>query len=223
MLRHKELRISTQITNNAWAAESRPAAAPTTLRNLIVRRRIAISLIGFGSLVAYNLAWRGTIPFSPFDLANPWVITAWAMLIIGLAIRSWSAGTLNKSRELTTTGPYSMCRNPLYVGSFLMMFAFCLLCKDLPTLLFVAGPMLWLYWQQVRFEETRLNNLFPDQWPAYTRSTPRFVPRSLPRKPLESWALSWWMTNREYQALTGVTLGLLGIYVLHLWRVSQLG
>ena len=42
------------------------------------------------------------------------------MAAVGLWIRGWSAGTIHKDEELTTTGPYAFARNPLYVGSFLI-------------------------------------------------------------------------------------------------------
>ena len=38
--------------------------------------------------------------------------------MLGLAIRSWSAGFLIKDEKLTTDGPYALIRNPLYLVRF---------------------------------------------------------------------------------------------------------
>ncbi|MEZ6074586.1 MAG: hypothetical protein R3C56_02605 [Pirellulaceae bacterium] len=100
-----------------------------------------------------------------------------------------------------------MVRNPLYVGSFLMMMGFCILCRDWPTMLFVAGPMSYLYWKQVRFEEDKLSRMFPLQWDDYIQSTPRFIPVRLNRAVLGGWSLFEWQRNREHQAIVASLLG----------------
>ncbi len=184
----------------------------------LTRRRIAISLLGFAGLVLLNVVIVRTVPLNPLQVTQPWVCTALLLIALGLAIRSWSAGTLNKSRELTTVGPYALVRNPLYCGSFLLMIGFCVLCRDVPTLLFVAGPMSLLYWVQVRFEEKRLASLFPTQWPDYAGSVPRFFPnlmrvRSWRPTLFQGWSVAEWLRNREYNALAGCGLGLLGVYI----------
>ena len=45
-----------------------------------------------------------------------------AAALLGEALRTWSSGTLVKNEVLTTEGPYALCRNPLYVGNFLIGF-----------------------------------------------------------------------------------------------------
>ena len=40
--------------------------------------------------------------------------------LVGEAIRMWAAGHLEKSREVTASGPYRWTRHPLYVGSAIM-------------------------------------------------------------------------------------------------------
>ncbi len=187
----------------------------------LARRRIAISLIGFTTLVVFNVFVRQTIPNNPMAIDQLPVALALSLLLIGLGIRSWSAGTLDKSRTLTTVGPYSLVRNPLYVGSFLMMIGFCILCRDWPTLAFAAGPMAVVYWFQVRFEEKRLARLFPNQWPDYVRSTPRFFPNRLSKRILAGWSLAEWLRNREYKAIAASSTGLVGVFMWFLWRTSN--
>lgn len=153
-----------------------------------------------------------TIPRNPLALTSLGSLLGSGLLLIGLVVRSWSAGTLNKARELTMVGPYSLVRNPLYVGSFLMMMGFCILCRDWPTMFFVAGPMSYLYWKQVRLEEENLSRAFPKHWAEYVGRTPRFVPVRLSRDVVGGWSWAQWRRNREYQAIVASLLGVVAVW-----------
>ena len=176
--------------------------------------------MGFTTLVLLNVFVIQTIPHNPLALTSLGSLLGSGLLLAGLAVRSWSAGTLNKSRELTMVGPYSLVRNPLYVGSFLMMLGFCILCRDWPTLLFVAGPMSYLYWKQVRFEEDKLSRMFPLQWGAYVTGTPRFVPVRFNRAVLGGWSLFEWQRNREYQAIVASLCGVAAVWYWYVLRTA---
>src|SRR4029077_3025645 len=55
-----------------------------------------------------------------FWLARPTPATIAGGLVVavaGEAIRFWAAGHLNKSREVTRSGPYRLVAHPLYLGS----------------------------------------------------------------------------------------------------------
>lgn len=215
----RNLTISTQVNHSSW--ESVPANFTTSPQpTWLARRRIAISLIGFTSLVMFNVFVLQTIPNNPLTVGQPPVLVALLLIAIGLGLRSWSAGTLDKSRSLTTIGPYSLVRNPLYVGSFLMMIGFCILCRDWLTLAFTAGPMAAVYWSQVRFEETRLAKLFPAQWPDYMRSTPRFFPTRISSRIWAGWSQAEWLRNREYKAIASTVVGLFGVWIWFLLRTT---
>ena len=80
-------------TENAQELLSHP------ILNFCTKRRIPISLIGFTSLACYNLLIRRTVPLNPFDYTDWQAALAIVLLVLGLATRSWSAGSLNKSRD----------------------------------------------------------------------------------------------------------------------------
>ncbi|RMF37114.1 MAG: isoprenylcysteine carboxylmethyltransferase family protein [Planctomycetota bacterium] len=187
----------------------------------IVRKRIAISLVAFSVLIAFNLLGRHTVPLSPTDLANPWAAAGVALVVCGVLIRSWAAGTLHKNGELTQAGPYAMVRNPLYLGSFLMMFGFCILMRDPLSAIFVAGPMLLLYRSKIISEEANLSLWFPDQWESYARTTPRIIPRLPSRRVMHGWSFRMWLNNREYRAVVGTAIGLIAIHFLAAMAVSM--
>lgn len=180
----------------------------------IVKRRITLSLILFTLLIALNLLVFRTRPYLPFDRQQLGSVVGTSLAIAGLAIRSWAAGTLHKSSEVTTIGPYSLVRNPLYVGSFLMIFGFCILMKDWLSLAFALGPLAVLYWFQVRAEERYLSTRFGEAWSEYANKTGRFLPCSLTNQFLLGWSAAQWLRNREYQAMFATVIALAGLCAL---------
>jgi protein-S-isoprenylcysteine O-methyltransferase Ste14 len=184
------------------------------LKDFVVRRRVHISVVVFLALVGEDLL-TGVKPHSLAKLGEHHATWGLALIAAGLAIRSWAAGTLHKMAEVTTAGPYALVRHPLYVGSFLMMLGFCTIIDDGENIVFVLGPFLALYLVAVRKEERALAERFADQWAAYASTTPRFLPRQLPRRPFAGWSLRQWLGNREYQALLASLAGLAG---LEIWR-----
>lgn len=186
-----------------------------TIRAWVARRRITISIACFTALIVFNLAVLRRHP------SNPLAIWQWnsgiglALILAGLGIRSWSAGTLIKVQELITSGPYALSRNPLYVGSFLMMYGFALIMSDWLSIAFIAGPMSVLYYFQVLNEEKYLFALHPEQWQSYIKRTSRFIPFKFNSNWRNGWSLSQWLHNREYQAIVGAAVGIFGLYMLN--------
>ena len=197
---------------NAHEATNITEARSRTWTTWISQKHFNISRVSFGGLIAYNLLVARANVIDPFDFQHPQALLATILILSGLLIRSWSASLLRKVEVLVTSGPYALVRNPLYVGSFLMMFGFCLLMQDWITFAFVAGPMAFIYWFQVKSEEARLSKLFGIQWTNYVHSTGRFIPRSINQSVFMKCSLSQWMRNREYEALSASLCALL---VLH--------
>jgi protein-S-isoprenylcysteine O-methyltransferase Ste14 len=185
------------------------------IKLFLIRRRILLSGILFALLIGQDVAFGP----KPHDLANvrdPLSVAGVLMVLSGLALRSWAAGILRKDKELTVTGPYRLIRNPLYVGSFLMMFGFCALIGDVSNVFLMAGPLVVLYVIKVRQEERLLARLFPEQWIEYSRTTPRFFPRLAAADLSSQWRLAQWLHSREFQAVGATALALVAIKV---WQV----
>jgi protein-S-isoprenylcysteine O-methyltransferase Ste14 len=192
------------------AATFRAASWFHDFRAQIVRRRIAASIVIFGSVIAADIFLLGILPRDVFNLTDPFVVLGLVSLLIGLATRSWSAGVLHKVSRLSTDGPYSLVRNPLYFGSFLMMFGFGLLIDDwwsAPIILVVVG---FIYAVQIRFEERALLHIYGEQWTNYAATTPRMVPRlALPTR--GGWSYKQWLHNREWQAIAASALAIVAL------------
>lgn len=82
-----------------------------------------------------------------------------------------------KNAELCTDGPYSLCRNPLYVFSFLGVVGLTFVARAEQMVLLIA-PAFWVYHHYViRSEEIRLASVFGEAYNQYCREVPRVLPR----------------------------------------------
>ena len=185
------------------------------LAEYLVRRRIRITVIVFAVLMIEDVI----VGIHPHDLTNvrdPESILAIALISSGLALRSWAAGILLKSRQLATTGPYAFMRNPLYVGSFLIMSGFCTVIDDPENIFIVLGPFVGLYLLQIFQEERLLGQRFGEEWDAYVRAVPRVLPLKISKPVWGAWDFDKWLGSREYRATIAVLAGLVAVQAWHL-------
>ncbi len=101
-------------------------------------------------------------------------------VLAGLLVRCWAAGYIKKIRVLTTAGPYSFARNPLYVGNFLMGLGFCLFVRDLMLSLIYVILFFFFYIGTMKKEEALLTDLFGEDYINYKKKVPAFIPRIVP-------------------------------------------
>ena len=128
----------------------------------------------------------------------------------GWSLRTWAAGTLRKHVGLTTTGPYSIIRNPLYLGTFMMVVGFAILADASPLVWLASGACLAMCICAVHHEERILSSQYGSNWQHYAQHTPRFIPRRL-LAPSSAWTLEEWIRNREYQAVLATMAGLIAL------------
>jgi protein-S-isoprenylcysteine O-methyltransferase Ste14 len=197
-------------------ANSTPHRSPANkLAAAVLDRRVPITIFVFVALLITDFINR-VDPRNITNLKDYHVLFGLGLVLSGLALRSWAAGTLHKRTQLAKTGPYALVRHPLYLGSFLMMLGFGALIDDRRNIWFVLVPILVLYIFRALQEEKLISAAFPDQWPAYAERVPRFLPRRLPAQMFADWELSQWRNNREYQAVGSVLLGLCAIQIWHM-------
>lgn len=87
---------------------------------------------------------------------------AWGLLAACIGLRFWATLYIGgrKEKELVTTGPYSLCRNPLYRGSLCAALSMALFLNSF-TLLFAVILVAAAYSRLViLFGETRLEETF---------------------------------------------------------------
>ena len=137
--------------------------------------------------------------------------------MIGLAIRALASGHVRKNEVLTTTGPYSYTRNPLYFGSLVLALGFVIASRRWWIALLVGVIFLLIYIPVIKSEEEFLRGRFPD-FAEYQRNVPRLFPRSRPSVSSAnsfSWHLYW--KHREYNAALGAVLMVLVLILMAIW------
>ena len=136
-----------------------------------------------------------------------------AVGLLGESIRIWAAGHLEKSREVTRSGPYRYTRHPLYVGSSVMAAGVAVGAGSWAVAALVALYMGSTISAAIRTEEDFLRSRFGDAYAAYAE---RRAPEMARRFSLER---AW--RNKEYRALVGLTvaIGLLSVKAA-LWPSS---
>lgn len=114
----------------------------------------------------------------------------------GEGIRVWAAGHLEKSREVTRSGPYRWVRHPLYVGSTVMGAGISLACASLWVALIAVVYLGTTLTAAVRTEEAFLRVRFGTQYDEYCGGCAGTVDRTF------SWDRVW--RNREWRAFIGL-------------------
>src|SRR5437868_3145500 len=94
----------------------------------------------------------------------------------GLLLRALASGHVRKNEELTTTGPYSYTRNPLYLGSIIIGIGFALAARSLWIWILLAMMFTAIYVPVIRSEEAFLRSKFP-AFELYAQRVPRLLPQ----------------------------------------------
>jgi protein-S-isoprenylcysteine O-methyltransferase Ste14 len=106
-------------------------------------------------------------------------VLAWGCWVVGAGLRLWATLYIGgrKSREVVAAGPYSLCRHPLYLGSFFFALSVGLF---LDSLLLAAGILAAVGGYAlltVPAEERYLRERLGEAYARYCERVPRFVPR----------------------------------------------
>jgi protein-S-isoprenylcysteine O-methyltransferase Ste14 len=134
--------------------------------------------------------------------------------VLGLMLRGWAAGHLEKNRALAESGPYAYVRNPLYIGTLMAAAGFVIASRRWELGVLFAAVFLLIYLPVVELEEQHLRSLFPE-YSDYAKRVPRLWPRP-GNSGAKHFRWSVYLRNQEYQALAGF---LAGVAVL-IWKAS---
>lgn len=122
------------------------------------------------------------------------------LAVLGESLRIWASGHIEKTERLATGGPYAHTRNPLYVGSALLALGVAVASASLLVVLAVAAYFAALYPAVIREESAFLARRFPEEYAAWAREVPAFLPRLRPAGPRAT-RFDWQRvrTNREWR------------------------
>src|SRR6202163_921372 len=95
--------------------------------------------------------------------------------ILGLLLRAWATGHLEKNIRLAESGPYAYVRNPLYLGTALVAAGLVIASRRWLLAVLFAGVFLLIYLPVIELEEQHLRHLFP-RFEAYAQRVPPLWP-----------------------------------------------
>lgn len=167
---------------------------------------------GFGGQVRFLARWRVTLGFV-FAAIVLWLATPTLQslmigsvsAIAGELLRLWAAGHLEKSKEVTQSGPYRYTRHPLYLGSTLIGIGMAVAANDLVVAAIVLAYLALTLTAAMRSEEAHLREKFGDAYDAYAEKRAPRVERSF------SWQRA--LRNREHHTMLGLAAGLIALFV----------
>lgn len=121
--------------------------------------------------------------------------------VLGEGLRLWASGHLEKSKEVTRSGPYRYTRHPLYLGSSIIGIGIAVAAHTLMVAAIVVTYMALTLTAAMRSEEAHLREKFGDAYDAYAEK------RAAPMDRPFSWKRA--IGNREHHTLLGLSSGLM--------------
>lgn len=143
----------------------------------MLKQRTLWSKIFLGAVGAMTLVLGSCWDSVP--LAGDAFLFAGTLLVsIATVGRLWCSVFISgyKREHLITVGPYSMCRNPLYLFSLVGAIGVALATRTLTVPLVVLAAFAGYYPYTIRREERRLREIHGDAFDRYCREVPRLLP-----------------------------------------------
>src|SRR5210317_1661837 len=100
-----------------------------------------------------------------------------ALAALGQVFRIYAAGYIFKNKQLASTGPYSLVRHPLYLGNFIILIGFTIAAANLYVAAGVVVFFLVWYPAAIAYEDSKLENIFGDEWRAWSKNIYAIIPR----------------------------------------------
>jgi protein-S-isoprenylcysteine O-methyltransferase Ste14 len=167
-----------------------------SLARVLARRRVTLGFVFAVGVLYFASPTRESL------------LAGAAIGVVGEAIRVWAAGHLEKSREVTTSGPYRFTRHPLYLGSSIMALGIAVGCRSILVAVLVVLYMATTIAAAIRMEEAFLRARFGDAYDAYAEARAPHVERRF------SFERAW--RNKEYRAMIGLAVAML-LLVFRAW------
>ena len=158
-------------------------------------------------MTAFVFRFYRWYPTSPF-IDNLLDFFGMIILLTGTYVRMGSRGYKKaysgRGAELVMGGPYSLVRNPMYLGTFLMGTGFILILWPWWSLPIFAGLFYLRFQRQIAKEEAHLSKLFGKNYQEYLQKTSPMFPdikklRKMKINEIFPWKLAW--TTKEKYAL----------------------
>jgi protein-S-isoprenylcysteine O-methyltransferase Ste14 len=157
------------------------------LTRLLARWRVFLGFV-FGAVVL----WLATPTLRSLAIGG-------TVALVGESIRLWASGHLEKSKEVTSSGPYRYTRHPLYLGSSLIGVGIAVIANNPIVAGIVIAYLALTLTAAMRSEEAHLREKFGDAYDAYAQQRAPRVERTF--------SLRRARYNREHHTIAGVIAG----------------
>jgi protein-S-isoprenylcysteine O-methyltransferase Ste14 len=145
------------------------------------------------------------------------LVVGFAVAAVGELLRIWAAGHLEKSREVTRSGPYRWLRHPLYVGSSVMSIGLAIACWSIPVAVLAAVYMTSTLTAAIRTENAFLRETFGADYEAWLDASRRNDPGVTVQR---RFSFARARRNREHRALSGLFLAFALLALRAVWRTG---
>ena len=120
-----------------------------------------------------------------------WAAWRWVgvtLIVVGPSLVAWSMATfvrrgratpspIDRTERVVAVGPFRFVRNPMYIGVVGTILGQGLLLGSVPVVIYAAAFALTAHLIVVLYEEPRLTRIFGQEYMAYRRAVPRWLPR----------------------------------------------
>lgn len=187
------------------------------------RSYLPLAVLPFAILAVYEAASVDSLLGERIE--QLWLYACLLIAGVGIAIRVFTVGfvpsgtsgrttSAPRADSLNTTGMYSIVRNPLYFGNFVVYLGIALATKSWWFVILV-GLAYWIYIERViAAEEAFLATRFGDEFERWAAETPIFIPRlSAWRSASASFSLRT-VLRREYPGVLACAASFLALNIL---------
>jgi len=164
------------------------------------------------------------------DLDLPWELVCLAVSLLGFGLRVLTAGfvpkgtsgrntSTHRAYSLNTTGMYSLCRNPLYLGNFLAWLGVAMAPRAwwAPATVVIVFAIFCIF--VIHAESQFLRRQFGQEYADWANKTPAFIPRlwGWRRSPLPFSVRT--VLRREHGSFFSLVVGFTAVEVVGDFRI----
>lgn len=113
------------------------------------------------------------LPFWAQHVPNRYGI---GIVVLGATLRMIASGFIDKEKKLSISGPFAYTRNPLYLGTLLIVLGVAVSQASLPLVLSALILGIIVFYPLVQEEEKKLEKLFPEAFSIYKKEVSAFFP-----------------------------------------------
>jgi protein-S-isoprenylcysteine O-methyltransferase Ste14 len=180
--------------NNADIGSSIDINAVQTIRRIVL---VTLGVTGFVVLLFTDSIWQNTASSGMDETIESIGLVLMAIAIVG---RTWCSLYIGgrKKQLIVEDGPYSICRNPLYVFSFIGAAGAGAQFGAISTAVLVCAITVLVFVIVTNKEEQFLRDKFGRAYEAYCERVPRFIPNFRLWRPVPTLEIQTSLVTRTF-------------------------